>query len=473
MVFETGWRSRLQAASFRGVPFEVDNEEAEFGRRVQVHEYPNRDKPFTEDLGRATRRITINAYLIGDDYPEKRDRLIAAAEAEGAATLVHPYYGEMKGNVDGTIRVLHSNQEGRMCRVTFQFVESGELSFPASGVATGDKLSSSADSLVDRLSDSLGGFSLDGLSDFLQSGVLQDAADMVNVVTDAFHMVDSGIDAAMRLLNGDLSVLLMPPSTASNFVHALQNAWRSGTRLSGDASDLVSLIKTIGGVTVDPGLAPRGVWKTDSGTTAKRTEQRNLIASALRVVAISEAARSVSLMPSPARSPSRQESSVSDIVNISHPALDSASASSSIGPMANSSASTSTSTTTSTTTSTSASKTGSTASTQSQVKTASWDDLTEIRETLNTAIDTEQLRTTDDGVFLALTELRADVNRDISSRLAQVEKTTTITPPEVLPAVVLAATWYDDARRENDILYRNSITHPGFVPVMPLRVPVS
>ncbi|WP_241700976.1 DNA circularization protein, partial [Cronobacter sakazakii] len=144
MAFETGWRARLQSASFRGVPFEVESDEGIFGRRVQVHEYPNRDKPFTEDLGRAARRITINAYLIGDDYPEKRDRLIAAIETEGAATLVHPYYGEMKGNVDGQVRVTHSNQEGRMCRVSFQFVESGELTFPTSGTATDASLDSSA-----------------------------------------------------------------------------------------------------------------------------------------------------------------------------------------------------------------------------------------------------------------------------------------------------------------------------------------
>ncbi|HFJ2043202.1 TPA: DNA circularization N-terminal domain-containing protein, partial [Salmonella enterica] len=61
----SGWRERLRDASFRGVPFSVEDDESAFGRRVQVHEYPNRDKPWTEDLGRATRRLTINAYLVG------------------------------------------------------------------------------------------------------------------------------------------------------------------------------------------------------------------------------------------------------------------------------------------------------------------------------------------------------------------------------------------------------------------------
>ncbi|EKC3892200.1 DNA circularization N-terminal domain-containing protein, partial [Escherichia coli] len=38
----TTWRDNLYDASFRGVPFSVESDEGSFGRRVQVHEYPNR-----------------------------------------------------------------------------------------------------------------------------------------------------------------------------------------------------------------------------------------------------------------------------------------------------------------------------------------------------------------------------------------------------------------------------------------------
>lgn len=47
------WKYRLQDASFRGVPFKVEEESAGTGRRVETHEYPNRDKPYTEDLGKS------------------------------------------------------------------------------------------------------------------------------------------------------------------------------------------------------------------------------------------------------------------------------------------------------------------------------------------------------------------------------------------------------------------------------------
>ena len=37
------WKDRLQDASFRGVPFKVEEESAGTGRRVETHEYPNRE----------------------------------------------------------------------------------------------------------------------------------------------------------------------------------------------------------------------------------------------------------------------------------------------------------------------------------------------------------------------------------------------------------------------------------------------
>ncbi|HIH8978117.1 TPA: DNA circularization protein [Serratia marcescens] len=430
-----GWKSRLQPASFRGVPFSVESDEGTFGRRVQTHEYPNRDKPYTEDLGRATRRFTISAYLIGDDYIDQRDRLIAAVDTPGPGTLVHPNYGEMAISVDGEVRVSHSNNEGRMCRISFSFVEAGELSFPTSGVATGQVLVSSCSALDDSIGDAFSSFGLGGLSDFIQSDVLDQATAMINTVADAFTMVDEGIAAAARLLQGDLSVLLMPPSSGMNFVNALQKMWRAGNRLTGDASDLVTLIDTLSGVTLGHDLAPRGVWNTDSTTTQVVKSQQNYVAEAIRTTAISEAAYTVTLLPQP-KTPVNQRSPESATPVVSHPALNDAGMDNSVpAPV-------------------------------------TWDDLIAVRAGLNHVIDTELQRTADDGLFLSLNRVRTDTNRDISTRLAQVEKTVTRTPPDVLPALVLAATWYDNAAREIDITGRNAVKHPGFIPVQPLRVPV-
>lgn len=79
------WKDRLQDASFRGVPFKVEEESAGTGRRVETHEYPNRDKPYTEDLGKITFRPSITAYVVGDDCFDQRDRLIDALNKPGPA----------------------------------------------------------------------------------------------------------------------------------------------------------------------------------------------------------------------------------------------------------------------------------------------------------------------------------------------------------------------------------------------------
>lgn len=434
----TDWRDRLRDASFRGVPFSVEGDDASFGRRVQLHEYPNRDKPYTEDLGRAARRLTINAYVIGGDYADQRDRLIAAVETNGPGTLVHPQYGEMQGSINGTVKVSHSSAEGRMARISFEFVESGELTFPVAGMATAQRLDVSGGLFDDAIDSMFSSFGLSGIPDFIRNDVIADATAMIKTVSDAFKMVDSGVSAAMRLLQGDLSVILMPPSTANDFVRALQKAWRAGDRLSGDTSDLVTMIKTLSGITLDPGLSPRGTWSTDSGSVSTQKTQSNLVAAAIRATAISTATAAVTTLAQPRVSSAQitATTSDSDIITVTHPALDGAQTVSNVSPPPN------------------------------------WDDLTNIRSALNAAIDQEQLRIGEDSLFQQISVVRTDLNRDISARLAQVERTAQRTPDDVLPALVLSATWYDDAGRESDILTRNPVRHPGFVPVEPLRVPV-
>ncbi len=462
------WKDNLQDASLRGIPFKVDEDEATFGRRVQVHEYPNRDKPWAEDLGRATRRFRVQAYLIGDDFFEQRNKLIEAIEKPGSCTLVHPYYGEMTVTVDDAVRVSHSVSEGRMCRVSFSFIESGELSFPAAGLATGQKLTSSVSFLDDALSSAFGAFGMDGMPDFLQNGVIDEATAMFDTVTSTFQYIDSGISAASRLMQGDLSVLLSPPSSGMSFVNRLQTMWRAGTRLSGNASDLMAMIKGLTGVTLDSGLAPRGVWKTDSKTTQSQTVQSNYVAQAVRTTAISEAAAAVTNLPQPSnRTVTRQQDPQKPVV-VAHPAV------STIQPSvsAASSGATASSSGTGTTESTRNSSAPGVTSSIDNSTVISWDDLAEVRDSINEAIDKELERVTDDQLFQSLMTVRTDVNQDISARLEQVERITGLTPSEVVPALVLAADWYDSASRASEITARNGIRHPGFVPVKPLRVPV-
>ncbi|MFU0967146.1 DNA circularization protein [Kluyvera ascorbata] len=430
------WKDRLVDASFRGVPFKTEDESLTAGRRVETHEFVNRDKPYTEDLGKATSRPKFSAYVIGDDCYEQRDRLIEALNKPGPGTLIHPAYGEMSVCVDGEINVSSSSSEGRMVRFDLRFVEAGELTYPTSGAATANTLVSSCSALDDCISDNFEKFGMDGMPDFVQNGVIDDATSMLGYVSDKMAMVDSGISAAARLMQGDISVLLPPPSSGKGFVDQLQTMWRSGNRLSGNASDLFTMIKNFSGISLGSDLAPRGVWKTDSKTTQNQKQQSNYVASAVRTTAISEAAYAVTTLPAPVITTSEQSQQSNGWPSVTHPELNNAPDEATV------------------------------------VVVPTWDDLVDIRDTLNTAIEKELSRTTDDSLFLALRRVKSDLNNDIKSRLAQTQKTVLRTPDEVTPALVLAAAWFDNAARESDIVRRNAVAHPGFVPVSPLRVPV-
>jgi Mu-like prophage DNA circulation protein len=447
---KASWSDELYPASFRGVPFEVDADDGSFGRRGQLFEFPKRDKPAVEDMGRAARTMSLTAYVIGKDWMSKRDKLVKAIEQFGPGKLVHPFYGTMTVSIIESAKVSHSSSEGRMCRISFSFVETGEFEFPTVGRATRNKLFNSNSALADYLNNLFSGFSISGLPDFAQSGILADVSGYMDTIDEAFTMLDSGVSAASRLLKGDLSVIFS--GSNMTFVTRLQSMWRSANRLSSDSKSLLKLIKGLSSVSLGytssksvgrssnknkkyttSGLFPRGVWKTSSESTRKQVQKSNQISQVIRISALSTAAYVVTLLPSQPQKSQTTKSSITKPQKISTVAV----------------SDTDTTTTT---------------------VYPSYAELKELRVTLNTALDKELSRITDDGLFLALQQVRTDINMDIADRLATATKTINRTPADVFPAVVLAYQWFGDASRADEITQRNDIAHPGFVPATALIV---
>ena len=120
------WRSALQPASFRNAGFKVEANAAPTGRRNATHEFAKRDTPFTEDLGRRARRYTFTAYVIGPNYLDAKNALIAACEQGGSGTLVHPTLGTLTVNCD-VCASSESRERGGFCTFELGFVESGAL----------------------------------------------------------------------------------------------------------------------------------------------------------------------------------------------------------------------------------------------------------------------------------------------------------------------------------------------------------
>lgn len=128
------WKSSIRPASFRGVPFGVTDAEAEGGRRTVLHEFPQRDMPYAEDMGMASAKFTLQAFVLGTDYMAARDRLRETLEKPGPGTLVHPWLGELTVCQAAPYKLRETAQDGGMAVFTLTFVRSEAAKSPAASV---------------------------------------------------------------------------------------------------------------------------------------------------------------------------------------------------------------------------------------------------------------------------------------------------------------------------------------------------
>lgn len=137
-MFSRTFFSDLRQASFRGATFEVDDVEANGGRRLVKHEYPLRDEPYTEDMGRKAREYSVRAYIVQGrsySYFDARKDLLKALEGFGPGTLIHPWHGEVKVCVD-RYSMRESMENGGLIEVSITFAEAGSLKQPAATADT-------------------------------------------------------------------------------------------------------------------------------------------------------------------------------------------------------------------------------------------------------------------------------------------------------------------------------------------------
>ena len=124
------WRDNLVPASFRGAVFHVEASSRAGGRRTVVHEYPKRNDPYSEDMGRSVVRWQFTGYLILRDKGIRGNllsqiaELLAALEMDEAGFLMHPTLGGMLCMCE---RYSYSDkrQSGGYVEWDMQFVEAG------------------------------------------------------------------------------------------------------------------------------------------------------------------------------------------------------------------------------------------------------------------------------------------------------------------------------------------------------------
>ena len=95
---------------------------------------------------------------------------------------------------------------------------------------------------------------------------------------------------------------------------------------------------------------------------------------------------------------------------------------------------------------------------------ASYDDALLARNEVADRIDDEAERTDDDAIYLALTGLRAAIYNSVPGPEKQLPRLRSYTPTVTVPALLLAYQLYGDASRDAEIVARNKIRNPCFVP---------
>ncbi|QHC36463.1 DNA circularization protein [Komagataeibacter xylinus] len=117
-------------AIWRGVPFLVRDGGVTGGRRAAVHQYPYRDDPWIEDMGRAPRVLTLSGRLVGDDVYLQRAALLAACELEGPGLLIHPSLGPVQCSLVEPITLRDSGMAQREVQFEMVLMQAGSRLYP-------------------------------------------------------------------------------------------------------------------------------------------------------------------------------------------------------------------------------------------------------------------------------------------------------------------------------------------------------
>lgn len=385
------WREQLQAGKFRTAAFEIDAHEQGGGRRLALHEYPLRDEPYAEDLGRKAREFSMDCYVVGADYMADRDAMLAALDEYGPGVLVHPYLGTQTVAVQ-SYRLRETTREGGMAVFSITFVEAGRAVEPGNATDTAGDVGAASDAAnAAAQADFADTFSFSGKPQFVSDaattmleGGISDLRSLSGRISAATQPI-SDFSASLDRLGSELSTLIRTPATLASRVAGVVIA------LGGVAREVTGAIN-----------AYRTLWpfgndeSSVTGTTASLIQQAGnqaAIAGLMQRAATAEAARAAASAPF-----------------------------------------------------------------------ASADEATALRELFTTQFDALLDAADADDVFTALTALHAAVVRDLNTRAAKLPRTRQVTPSATQPALVLAQRLYGDAARADDIVARNKIRHPGFVP---------
>lgn len=410
------WRKERKPASFRGVPFEWRSDSSPAGRRTQVHEFVQRDKPHVEDLGRATRPFSVPAFVAGDDCLDKRDKLLAAIDTPGPGELILPFWGVMKATCT-RCEVTHDRTDGGVVYFDLEFVEDGERGYPVATPATDAQLSKSSDGVLQQ-----GGNWFTNAMAKVNAARVNIAA-MIGSVSRAYALVTNTIGTITRTVASAAALVNMVLNAPAAFVQAIRAGFgsvRNSLRSISPSAALENLRSALRGSSSLHKANPAG-----GADTVAAVQAVNLLVCHVQLAVAMEAAAQLPVQRSaaseqatlPVWQQAQQTEVAADLLYLP--------------------------------------------------------DVLAARDQLDQAI--WQALQAGAGyppvdMYAALQDARSHARRHLAQVASCTVPLIVVTPPAVLPALVLAHRQWGDALRAPEIIQRNRIAHPGFVPQQQLQV---
>lgn len=406
--------SKLRKASYNGVSFEVTSSTVKFGRRTVTHEYPQRDEPYTEDLGRSARSFDVKGFIVGETYIAQTKRLLKALEASSdnnePGKLVHPWLGTLRVYLSSQPQVNWDLEKG-VTDITLSFVEAGNLNNPSISESWGNRLRTAADSFID---DSLSAFGLtmDDIEDWNEKideiangafanilGSLQDS-NLSNLFSlgDSIENLTNTATQALSLGVKDFGKNIVSALGLGSYINSVRN-WRESTKA------LIDAIKN-----------PIFTHHAASTSSTSLEQANTAVTSYMRQLMLANLAASVSMIGT---SLDLYDDEVDEELGV-----------------------------------------------RSDIE------VRELRdEALNLLIQEQiNLGTDEYALFNALDDLIINVYHYLSETVLQDNQLVEFTPKNSAPVLTLAYDKYADALRADEIVRRNSIINPLFTPVKALKL---
>ena len=422
----------LRQCSYKGVPFQAAAVTKTIQRRQVLHEYPQRDIPYLEDLGKGATLYKVTAFLVGDNCAAQAKRLEKALLSVGAGTFVHPWDGALTVSVYQASNISYSNSELRYCSLDITFVEAGELGYP-------NKLADGP-TLARQLADKLG---LSAVSNFVESFKQTAAYKLVQAAINGTLLETLGI-----ISDTEIAQILGFVDEVTTFAEQAIGLLTDEPR--GFAEKLSSVLGLARFASVETrwsGIVNQISQLTTSEELNRRTNQfaqipavvSNIETESLQDSAAVETLTRQILLANAIGASTLIGTSLDtrDTVNSDQPgSWDTPDGSGEDSERSD-----------------------------PDTVTTSVDELLEVRDHLIASIDNElQNPLISDDLFINLLQARSVVFSILTSKAEGLSRLLSIETPQIEPSLVLAYDYYDDASRSDEIETRNRVIHGAFCP---------